>query len=392
MSSRELLFGGPRPTAVALPFDLAQVVADWGTVRSAMIRGIADGFERSEWAYLLEFISPDNLWAVYEQTFGKQVSEEGTRPLQIARPVDNVAVWLPNNVSLLGPLTTVLLSITGSRLHLKGGSNSADLTGSFLDFVRPTLSGTALGAYLEDRVEHASFNRLDARNKKWAALADVRIVFGSDDAAAQIDDLPHPAGSKLFAFVDRRSEAWVSAAGRTPQVTEQVIKVFEIYGQTGCTSPRRVVVVNGTESQARDLRDELVVAWENTRQRVPEPHVVSANVMVRQWAAAAGWDAVLPSDNGAVFVTGLPNLPEVEGQMLLPVVAQGIDDAARNLPGNIQTVGFAGAVEVTTTWCATLSTTAVKRIVPLREMHFFGPLWDGMEYWRQMFEIVEVSW
>jgi hypothetical protein len=216
-------------------------------------------------------------------------------------------------------------------------------------------------------------------------------VFGADDAARQIDEMPHPLASKLFAFIDRRSEAWVSALDRSPLIAEQIVKVFEIYGQTGCTSPRRVVVIDGSEQDALILRNELVLAWEDSRKHAPEPHVVSANVMVRQWAASEGWDAVMPADNGAVFAAGPSNLAPVEGQMLLPVVAQSAAEASLDLPENVQTVGFGGPDSVTSAWRTTLNTTRTKRIVPLCEMHFFGPLWDGMEFWRQMFEIVEVG-
>src|SRR5579862_8505088 len=117
-------------TALALPFSQPQIVAEWGALRSAMRKTVPGEFSRDEWAYLMTFLSPENLHAPFLEAFGRPAT--GGRVSRLARPRGVVAVWLPNNVSLLGPLTLALLSLTGNRILLKGGSHSQDLTGAFL--------------------------------------------------------------------------------------------------------------------------------------------------------------------------------------------------------------------------------------------------------------------
>jgi hypothetical protein len=255
MSNSNLHFFG-ESCALALPFELDELLADWASLRVPMTRGIAPGFERDEWAYLIQFIASDSLSAVFENSFGARTKTQGELGLFL-RPRGQVAIWLPNNVSLLGPLSMVLLSLTGNRLALKGGSRSEDLTGNFLAYIFENLRPGALRSHLEAKVEYGVFDRNDERNARFAAESDVRVLFGSDAAAEAINALPHPLESSDFAFIDRRSEAWIEAGCVTNELVDTLCKVFGIYGQAGCTSPRRVVLLGGDEQAARDLRERL---------------------------------------------------------------------------------------------------------------------------------------
>ena len=376
--------------AVALPFDLGELLSDWASLRLQMTRGVAPGFERDEWAYLIQFIAEENLAAVFSASFGPR-SEALQGALVFVRPKGSVAVWLPNNVSLLGPLTLVLLSITGNRLLLKGGSRSEDLTGNFLDYVFEHLRPGALRSHLEANIDFAVFDRHDERNARFAANADVRVLFGSDAAAGAINALPHPLESSSFAFIDRRSEAWIEAECVTDEIVDTLCKVFGIYGQAGCTSPRRVVLLGGDAQSAIDLRERLLAHWSTLMRQPPAPHQASANVMARQWAAALGWEARLSAQNGAVFASGSVGLEPIEAPMSLAVVGMGVDQALSELPKNIQTIGHALLDSHDPVWLNVLSDARIKRFVPLARMHHFGPLWDGANFWRQTFEEVELD-
>jgi hypothetical protein len=380
-----------RCTAVALPFDLEEVLAGWGSLRVAMTRTLPPGFERDEWAYLIQFLEAGALRDAFTSSFGAASDASAARPDLLARPRGTVALWLPNNVSLLGPLTTILLSLTGNRLLLKGGSRSEDLTGAFLAFALGELEPGALRTHLEENVAYEVFDRDDPRNAAYAAEAAVRIVFGGDEAAAAIEALPHPLDSRAFAFVDRRSEAWVSPGRADDELVDTLIKVFAIYGQAGCTSPRRVVLIDGEPGDALALRDRMLARWPDVIRARPAPHVASGCVMARQWAAALGWDAALATSNGAVLAAGEPDLESFEGPMGLALVAASLDRAVADLPANIQTIGHALDDAGSPRWLELLARLAAKRFVPLARMHHFGPVWDGSDYWRQTFEEVEVG-
>ena len=136
-----------RRTAVALPFSLETFVADWTALQQAMIRKMPSEFSRDEWAYLISFVDAENLMRPFRELFG-QHTEDATSCDALARPRGTIAVWLPSNVSLLGPLTLILLSLTGNSMKLKASSRGNVLTAAFLDFARANLTPGPLEDYL----------------------------------------------------------------------------------------------------------------------------------------------------------------------------------------------------------------------------------------------------
>ncbi len=393
-------FRGPRgDVAVALPFALDAVLADLGALRRRMVRRRPDAFRREEWAYLLQFLSADTLLAAYEDAFGARVDDAaagdagvGDAPVALlARPRGTVSVWLPGNVSLLGPLTTVLLALTGNRLLLKGSSNAEDLTGAFLAFAREELPDGPLRAHLDAALTYEVFDRADPRSARWATEGDLRVVFGGDAAAAAVDALPHPLESGGAYFVDRRSEAWVTPGAATDALLADLARVFAVYGQAGCTSPSRVVVLDGTPDDARRVRDRLAAVWADAVRADPAPHLASANVLAWQWCVAQGIDAVRAPRNAAVLAVVAPDAAVRPSPALLPVTAAPMDVAVAGLPAHVQTLGVAAEDAGSARWLDVAARTGVRRVVPVPLMHHFSHVWDGRRFWAEAFSYVSVA-
>jgi hypothetical protein len=374
--------------AVSLPFALEAIVGDWDRLRRSMIRDVPEPFTRDEWAYLLTFLAPEQLRLPYQQTFGQPADDASVRWL--ARPRGPVSVWLPGNVNLLGPLTLVLVSLTGNPVRMKIGSQGQDLVRPFLDFARARLGDGPLAGYLGEKVRVDVFGRDDPRNREMSESASVRIVFGTDEAVRAVDALPHRADSVMIGFGNHQSQAWIEPACASDDLLATLAKVFAIYGPAGCTSPRSVVLLGGNAAEARRLRDRLATLWPKVLPRDVPANVASQNIMGRQWAAALGWDALLTRRHAAVLAVGQPGLPLAGGPMTLHIVPATVDEAVRHLPVNIQTIGHAVASPTDAAWLQVLASTPVKRFVPLGQMHYFGPVWDGIGFWRQLFEEVEV--
>jgi hypothetical protein len=387
------IFRSPRGVvAASFPLDPDAVIAEWSGLRRAMVREVPTAFTRDEWAYLLSFLDPGYLARPFRDAFGDRISTADQAPTILFRPRGPIALWLPNNVSLLGPLTMILLSMTGQPVWIKGGSSSENLTAEFLGFAVERLPAeSVLRGYLADQIRCEVFDRSDPRNAEMAAWARIRIVFGSDAAARSIDDLPHLIESLGFSFVDRRSEAWVQEAALTDEVLIDLLRVFAIYGQAGCTSPKRVVLLDGDGDSAFGLRDRLVDLWPQIFQRDPPMHMASGNMMACQWAAALGWDARITVRNGAVIACGDFELNLCDAPMLLAVVPASVERALASLPANIQTIGYALQDPNMDLWLRRLAGTTVKRFVPLDRMHHFGPVWDGWDFWQQLFEPMEIQ-
>lgn len=380
-----------RSVVVAMQHDLEQMIGDWKQLRPHMARHIPAAFTRDEWGYLLAFLEPAYLKMPFLHNFGAAVKQPNTHPCILYRPRGTVAVWLPNNVSLLGPLILILLSLTGQKITIKAGSNSEDLTSSFLQFALEYLPECTLRMFLQSQVNCTAFARTDLRQSEFTQNAQIRIVFGSDTAAEAVHAGPHPLESHGFSFVDRQSEAWLEQAAITDEVLSALIKVFTVYGQAGCTSPKKVVLLHGSATDAKNLRDRLLALWSKTVHKDVPMHTASANIMACQWARTLGWDAECTPRAGAMLACGLINLPTFVAPMGLRIVSATQQEVLAHMPDNIQTIGYALEDAAAPQWLELLATHKIRRFVPLAKMHYFGNIWDGQEFWRQCFEAVEIN-
>ncbi|WP_445166416.1 acyl-CoA reductase [Mycolicibacterium sp. Dal123E01] len=380
---------------LALPHSLDEMIEAWDLLRRRLLQDYQLGFTRDELAYVASFLAPESLIGLVESAFGpRERFEPATAPRRLLRPRADAAVWLPNNVSLLGPLLVILLSLAGCRVRMKAASDAEDLTFALLDLARH--HGTEpLASYVRDRVEHLRLGRDDPRVAELAASTELQIFFGSDTGAAAVMGMPRPVRSVWVPFVDRRSEAWIEPAAASDDTLMALLRVFAIYGQAGCTSPGRVVLLDASERQAHELADRLYALWPRVITAPSTMHVASINVMTEQWALALGYRAQRTSDGAAVIASGalqLPQLPPAEAPRLLPVVAASRADALAALPENIQTVGHALERPDDPAWVKLVAQTRIARFVPLAQMHHFGALWDGYPLLSTLFEHVEVRW
>jgi hypothetical protein len=380
-----------RRTRVLLPFPIDAVLDDWSSLRTTMIRSKPEAFTRTEWAYLVEFLDREALAEVFREAFGSPDPAGGASAHAVARPGGMVAVWLPNNVSLLGALSLILLSLTGNPIRLKSGSRGDDPTRTFLDYTLERLRPGPLHEHLLKAVAVETFTREDPRNAEWASLAHVRIAFGSDAGVAAIESLAHPDGSAGFSFGHRVSQAWIEPAACDDRDLETVLRVFDVYGQAACTSPSRVVLLDATRDDARLLRDRMVSLWSRVFPRPPEAIVASTGLLEDQWARVEGWDSRLVCGHGAALAVGDPGMSPPAGQRILPLMPMTISEALERLPRNIQTVGHAVSPAVERDLLPRLTSHGVLRVVPVREMHHFGPVWDGQDYWRRTFSVEDVA-
>lgn len=389
MSSVLHYFAGKSATnAVVLSFEINELLAQWESLRSRMIRLRPSQFTRDEWAYLIRFVESKNLNSVFERAFGRRTT--ATSFNYLLRPRTTVAVWLPNNVSLLGPLSLILLSLTGSRLLLKLGSRNVGLTAAFLGFVRDNLPHGVLLNYLNDAIELKSFDRSDPMSQQWIDASDVQIVFGSDEAVRGVRRAAQSTQSLIFGFSDRVSEAWIEPKQVNPAALNQLMKIFAIYGRLGCTSPRRVVLIDGDEQDAVRLRDGLAETWSRIEDR-PPLNVASENIRELQWAKAHGWDPLITQGRHAMLASGSAELPLPQGGNSLAITTSPLKFIASSLPQNIQTIGHLVENASDVKWLNLLAVTKVKRFVKLADMHHFGAVWDGWKFWESVFEVVEIS-
>jgi hypothetical protein len=379
--------------SLCLPFDLDAMLSGWARVQSIMPKEMPSIFTRDEWAYLIMFLNARNLRSLFTRSFGDicRFPENG-KVASLFRPKGRIALWLPNNVTLLGPILVAMLSLTGNMVRIKVASHSQNLVENFFDFVITKGKPDRFKDILKANFTIECFDKNSPMNSVMAKDSDVRIIFGTDESAESINSLPHPLESFAFNFVDRQSEAWLEKDAISMEKLETIVKVFAIYGQAGCTSPRRLVMLDSGIKDAMEIRDGLVSIWPKIIKKDVPAHMASNSVMISQWAAALGYDAKLTERNGAVLTVGPKNMPVFDGLMSLQIVTSTINEARTNLPSNIQTVGYVLKEPINVKWLEIVSGTKIKRFVPLEHMHNFGPVWDCHNFWKQTFEEVDVHY
>jgi hypothetical protein len=381
-------FEGPwGVTGVASAVRPSEVVAAWGALREAMVREVPEAFTRDEWAYLVQFLQRDSLLGFIEAGLGRFVGARGVGFTRLASGRREVALVLPNNVSLLGPLMLAVATLSAERVTVKIGSRGDDVVRPFLDFAARHAT-PALEVVLA-RVEAQRLERDHPTLSGWLRAADVRVAFGGDAAVQAVESRPHKPTSRFLGFGDMYSEAWLAGAV-SDDVLDTLIKVFAIYGQAGCTSPRRVVLLDGTASELEALERRIAARWDQAVRRQAPMHVASQNVMYAQLCRHAGAAVSLTPGHGAVLARAPLELAVPAGPMTLVLSAAPLPDAVAALPANVQTLGLSvggRAPEVV----AAASRTGARRLVPLGRMHHFGPVWDGHLLPAVFFDFVECA-
>ncbi len=248
-------------TRVMLPFVLRDVLTAWNALRTEMARSrVPAEYTRDEWAYLIAFLNSERMELWFSTTFGSlESSVMDGLPAVVARSRSPIALWLPNNVSLLGPLCVVVLAMSGAEVRVKTGSRSVNLVEPFLRFIREK-GEKSLVALLE-RIQIVQGDRESLAVQNLAKDSMLRVVFGSDAAALNIRALSGPPTAQTIAFSHHRSEAWIEWECVTEDLVDSLIRVFAIYGQAGCTAPSRVILIDATAGQAMSLSDRVCQRW-----------------------------------------------------------------------------------------------------------------------------------
>ena len=381
-------FEGPwGVTGVASAVRPSEVAAAWSGLREAMVRELPDAFTRDEWAYLIQFLERGALLGFVEAGFGRFLGARSGGFARLATGRREATLVLPNNVSLLGPLMLAVATLSAERVTVKIGSRGDDVVKPFLDFAAKHAT-PALNAVLA-RIDAQRLERDHPTLKGWLETADVRVAFGSDAAVKAVESSPHKPTSRFLGFGDMYSEAWLAGAVGD-DVLDTLIKVFAIYGQAGCTSPRRVVLLDGTEAELQTLAGRLSARWPRVMRRQVPMHIASQNVMHAQLCRHAGVDVALTPGHGAVLVRAPLGAAVPPGPMTLVLSTAALGDAVRALPANVQTLGLAVGARAAEVVSAA-SRTKVRRVVPLGRMHYFGPVWDGNLLPAVFFDVMECA-
>lgn len=382
---------GKKISSVFLPLPTTQIFQAWSELQKIMVKKQPHEFTRSEWAYLISFLQRENLQEFFQTHFGSEITSNSQGgPHQIFKARGHISIWLPSNVSLLGPLNVIALSLTGNQVTVKTSSSGKDLTSLFIEYVIQNSTDRSFAEQIKKSFSVAAFSHGDSRQNDFSLKADVRLFYGSDAAAEAVKKLPVKSTALDFMFVDKVSEAWLNWNCSDAEL-ESLADVFFLYGREGCTSPLRVIVIDADAERSKQFCQRLVNICNQKFHQPVQTHLASSHLFSTQSGQIEGWSIYPGKENNFVVGLGTYQLQWPIKGYVLPVIPSSLSHALKELPKNIQTIGLALDQQQKSQLLQSISSVQAKRLVPLAQMHHYAMSWDGFEYWRNCFESMETN-
>ncbi len=337
-------------------------------------------------------------------TLGPLDFQEGVEERSWA-PVGTVLHWPAANV----PIQPLLSATTGL---LAGNRNIVRVPSALIDFVETALAAAPSDALpVLERLLFVAFSheRIDLAGV-CAARSDAAMIWGGDEAVANVRRLPFPHWARLNVFGPRISSAMVLLDEQTlvrpaelQRLCRRVARETWQFDQQACSSPLAlylqvtagaVTARGGREAAERVFVDALTQAFEEEDRAHPR-HDLDSRTSVDIALVRTNW---LLSDHGgkAVFPDGpawsilyggeVDRHPEpVQGKTLQIVSSDSLELAASRLDSSTQSIGVwihDAAFEAKVTRQALAR--GVDRVVRLGLMHVFNTPWDGHELVRPL--------
>ena len=309
----------------------------------------------------------------------------------------------PGNVPALFAYSWALSAVAGNANVVRLPTRHRPLTEALLDVLAEALPDAPPVVGRTQRL--LQFGHHEAVTATLSAACDLRVLWGGDEAVAEIRQHPLMPRARDVTFPDRISFAVISANGwlmATPAIRAQVIRRFfadsYTYDQAACASPLTVHWV-GEPGPARRAQSEFVAALADlVRERGPR---LDPGTVLDKYVHAYG----LAVTGNAVQVRFLSNaLTTVDmatpGGMLQNwagpgVFAFSIVPALRALVPVIgprhQTITHFGFTERDlASFADELLGRGVDRLIPIGEALVFDNVWDGYDLLREFSRVMTV--
>jgi len=304
--------------------------------------------------------------------------------------------FAPANVDTIFLYSLMLSLLAGNANVVRLSSRTGEQVSLVLDLLAARLDDPAYAA-LRDRVLIVRYEHSDAVTARLSALADLRVVWGGDNAVAAIRRAPLRPLARDVVFPDRWSMAVLDAdsflAANDPgDIARGFVNDAYWFGQMACSSPRLVVWL-GDDRQAEAAADRFyaLVHEHAERFRAELQQIDYVNKRVFEDGTAADHAGVrVSAGDGLVSRIDLPfdELGEPEshcgGGAFVNSRVERLEDLAPLLARKLQTVVSFGVPG--DAWRRLLSEQpvgGVDRIVAPGAALDFNAVWDGMNLLRE---------
>ncbi len=308
----------------------------------------------------------------------------------------------PGNVDNLFAYPWVISLLCGNADVIRLSSRPSDERTALLELIRRLLADDA-HATIRARCAIVRYGHDDAVTGELSALADRRVIWGSDATIAHLRALPAPPACQDILFPDRQSAALLSAAALDGAAdldnpVEALYRDAYTFDQRACASPRLLLWLADGDVQAARARFWPAFADCVSRRQpllgeadlVDKLAAVQSVALEQEVVVEAGHDRRLMR-----VLLSRPDHAALAGHGGAGLFFEGIASDTRAigswLPPRTQTLthwGFDGAG--LDALCAALGEDLPDRLVPLGRALDFDPLWDGMDLFERLSRQVRV--
>ena len=373
------------------PFD--EAFFEFGESLSRDLRRGALGSQPAV-AALAFWIRPSSL-----RRLGASWRHENTASGVLRRPRGVVFHLPPTNVDTLFVYSWLLSAAVGNGNIIRLSPNAIETIGPLLDVVCQNLvrheaigSSTAIVSYGHDASITADLS-----------AAEVRVIWGGDDAVRSIRSVPMPPQSVELAFADRFSLAAFGAdailaldeAGLA-DLAKRFYNDSYWFDQLGCSSPRAVVWCGGqhaVEKAASRFWRVFKLELDRSCELVTTSTVIEKLVYSADLAASADVAGIDWKDN-RVTVATVQKLHGFDrespgGGMFVQYRVRTLAEVAPVLERRDQTLSVFGVSPVDVL-ALIESTNGIDRSVPVGSALEFGRYWDGHDLLAAFSRIVDL--
>ncbi|MBN2153510.1 MAG: acyl-CoA reductase [Candidatus Lokiarchaeota archaeon] len=307
-----------------------------------------------------------------------------------AQPRGIACHWIAGNVPTIGLFSLFQSMIVGNANILRIPPQSHDTMVRLLKVFASSRVDGLTGTELLKSTSIIYYDRTDQKaNEELSNAADVRIVWGGEEAVKSITGLPRRAhcedvvfGPKYsFVVLDREA----TGSKDLPRTLRFLASDILLFDQAACTSPHVVFCEKGgvdVASIARLLGEEMGKLSKRFPKADIDPFIMTRIINVRAEHALDPDASVIcpPENDWTVLINKRPGLEEpIESRTIFLKEVDSIMAVLPHVTRKVQTIGCAVDDKAKLVAFADAATSrGVARCVNVGQMHLFDSPWDGM--------------
>nr|MDO8110717.1 acyl-CoA reductase [Candidatus Sigynarchaeota archaeon] len=345
-------------------------------------------------AFLSSWLRKANFAQIIEKNLkdiGYLESFVGDKKRVKAQPRGIACHWIAGNVPTLGLFSLFQSMVVGNANLLRLPPKSHETLVRLLKVFATTKIDAGLsGAELLKSVGILYYDKYDTKaNEELSDIADVRIVWGGEEAVKAITGLPRRAHCEDIVFGPKYSFAVFDAGAIKSADFQRALRFLAsdvfLFDQAACTSPHVVFFERGARPVS-EIGQLLAEEFKKLAKRFPKTDVdqfIMTRIINARAEHALDPDSavICPTENDwTILINKKLQLEEpIESRTVFVKEVASIMDVLPLITKKIQTIGCAVEDKAKLIGFADGATfRGVARCVNVGQMHLFDSPWDGM--------------